>query len=87
MADHFNISVDDIKSPMKSRRIAYPRQIAMYLIRFYLQLGLQDIATVVGVRNHTTIMHGCSKIENDIKNNEETRDMIELLKKKISPDN
>ena len=87
VADHFNISVDDIKSPMKSRRIAYPRQIAMYLIRFYLQLGLQDIATVVGVRNHTTIMHGCSKIENDIKSNEETRDMIELLKKKISPDN
>ena len=86
VADHFNISVADIRSPMKSRKIAYPRQIAMYLIRFYLQLGLQDIAAAVGVRNHTTIMHGCSKIEKDINSNEETREMIDLLKKKISPD-
>ena len=87
VADYFNITAADIRSSVKSRKIAYPRQIAMYLIRQFLPLGYQDIATAVGSKNHTTIMHGCSKVETDYKTNEEVREMIDLLKKKISPQN
>lgn len=85
VADYFNISVSDIRSSVKSRKIAYPRQVAMYLIRLCLPIGYQDIAAAVGVQNHTTIMHGCKKIENDYNSSEEVREMIDLLKKKISP--
>ena len=85
VADYFNISVSDIRSPVKSRKIAYPRQVSMYLMRTCLPIGLQEIATAVGVRNHTTIMHGFDKIENEYKTNTEVREMIDLLKKKISP--
>ena len=87
VADYFNITPAELRSSVKSRRIAYPRQIAMYLIRSFLSLGYQDIATAVGSRNHTTIMHGCSKIETDYETNAEVREMIDLLKKKISPQN
>lgn len=85
VADYFNITVADIRSPVKSRKIAYPRQIAMFLMREFLVIGYQDVATAVGAKNHTTIMHGCSKIEKDYKENPEVRDMIDRLKKKISP--
>ena len=87
VADYFNITPAELRSSVKSRRIAYPRQIAMYLIRSFLSLGYQDIATAVGSRNHTTIMHGCGKIETDYETNAEVREMIDLLKKKISPQN
>ena len=62
VADHFNITVAELRSPVKARRIARPRQIAGYLIRLYLSLGYQEIASAVGSRNHTTIMHSCNKI-------------------------
>ncbi len=85
VADHFNISPADIVSKKKSHNIAYPRQIAMYLIRHLTDSSLQTISEAVHKKDHTTVMYAINKITDEIDNNESTRNAIEVLKKKIIP--
>jgi len=85
VAEHYGIKPEDIKGTVKARKIAYPRQVVMYLCRTMIGNNLQVIAESVGVKNHTTIMYGVNKIEEEYNKNKETRDTIELLKKKINP--
>ena len=86
VAEQFNITPEEIKSSVKSRRISYPRQIVMYLCRTMTSNNLQAIAESIGVQNHTTIMYGINKIEKDYKTKPDTKEVIDLLKKKISPE-
>jgi len=85
VAEHYGIKPEDIKGTVKARKIAYPRQVVMYLCRTMIGNNLQVIAESVGVKNHTTIMYGVNKIEEEYNKNKETRDTIDLLKKKINP--
>ncbi len=87
VAEQFDISPADIKSSVKARRFSYPRQIVMYLCRSLLGSNQQTIADAVGVKNHTTIMYGVNKIEEDIKKDPDFANTIEILKKKINPQN
>ncbi len=85
VAEHFNISPADIVSKKKSHNIAYPRQIAMYLIRQLTDSSLQTISEALHKKDHTTVMHAINKINDEIDSNESTRNAIEVLKKKIIP--
>ncbi len=85
VAEHYNISPADIVSKKKSHNIAYPRQIAMYLIRQLTDSSLQTISEALHKKDHTTVMHAINKIQDEIDNNESTRNAIEVLKKKIVP--
>ena len=85
VCEHFNISLADIKSRKKSQEIAYPRQIAMYLCKKHTDKSLKAIAAVLGKRDHSTIIHGYQKIENDLQNNTGLQNTIGVLTKKISP--
>jgi chromosomal replication initiator protein len=85
VCEHFNISLSDIASRKKSQEIAYPRQIAMYLCKKHTDKSLKAIAGVLGKRDHSTIIHGCQKIENDLVNNASLQNTIDVLTKKINP--
>ena len=85
VCEHFNISLADIKSRKKSQEIAYPRQIAMYLCKKHTDKSLKAIAAVLGKRDHSTIIHGYQKIENDLQNNTGLQNTIDVLTKKINP--
>lgn len=85
VADHFGLTSLDIVSQKRSKNIAYPRQISMYLCQEILGLPLQEIGRILGGRDHTTVMHGRDKIAADIKTNEQTAYAIETLMKKINP--
>lgn len=85
VAEHFNISPADIVSKKKSHNIAYPRQIAMYLIRHLTDSSLQTISAALHKKDHTTVMYAIEKITNEIDSNDSTRNTIEVLKKKIVP--
>lgn len=87
VAEQYDISASDIKSSVKARRFSYPRQIVMYLCRSLLGSNQQTIADAVGVKNHTTIMYGVNKIEEDIKKDPDFANTIDILKKKINPQN
>jgi chromosomal replication initiator protein len=84
VCDYFDVSALDIKSQKRTREIAVPRQIAMYLIRDMLSLSLPAIGREFGGRDHTTVMHACDKIEKDLKNDRRLSENVQDLKKRIS---
>lgn len=83
VAKYFNISQKDIKSSKRSNDIAYPRQIAMYLCRDLANMPFTKIGDNFGKRDHTTVMHACTKIETEIKNKDNTKAIVESVKRII----
>ena len=80
VAKYFNITVKDLRSSKRSNDIAFPRQIAMYLCRNVAQMSLPQIGKDFGKRDHTTVMHACNKIEKEIKENSNTKLIVESVK-------
>lgn len=87
VAKYFNINAKDLKGSKRSNDIAFPRQIAMYLCRNVAQMSLPQIGKDFGKRDHTTVMHACNKIEKDIKENSNTKLIVESVKNILLADN
>ncbi len=85
VAEHFHISVDDIKSNKRNSEVVFPRQIAMYLCSNMTSVGLKKIGAEMGGRDHTTVLHGSRKIASDLKTSETVKNTVEIIKKKINP--
>lgn len=85
VAEHFDITPEDIKGTKRSQRFTFPRQIVMYLCREMTGLTLSGIAKVLGKNDHTTILNGVRKIEKEIENSKEVQNTISVLKKKLNP--
>lgn len=85
VAEHFNLTPTDLTSSRKSRNIAYPRQICMYLSRKLTEFSLNDLGKKLGNRDHTTILHGIDKITNDLVKDNMLQNTIDVLNKKINP--
>lgn len=85
VCEHFNISKGDITSKKKSHEIAHPRQIAMYLSKELTDKSLKSIASSLGKRDHTTVIHGYNKIKSDLTTDPVLQNTINVLKKKINP--
>lgn len=83
VASYYNITSDDIKGSKKPKNIAYPRQIAMYLSRKLLDTSLPKIGEQFGGRDHSTVIHACSKIEKQLENDVELQKTIFELEKRI----
>ena len=83
VAKYFNLNPKDLKSSKRSNDLAYPRQIAMYLCRDIAQMQLTKIGDCFGKRDHTTVMHACRKIENEIKENGNTKLIVDSVKNLI----
>lgn len=77
---YFSISPADLRGAKRSNDVTFPRQIAMYLCRNVAQMSLPQIGIDFGKRDHTTVMHACNKIENEIKTNSNTRLIVESVK-------
>lgn len=80
---HYNISPDEIKGTKRPKNIAYPRQIAMYLSRKLLDISLPKIGESFGGRDHSTVIHACTKIEKELEKNSQLQTTIIELEKKI----
>lgn len=80
VAKYFNIDPKDIAGAKRSADVVFPRQIAMYLCRTVPQLSLPQIGKDFGNRDHTTVMHACNKIEKEIKENKNTKLIVESVK-------
>lgn len=83
VAKYFNLNPKDLKSSKRSNDLAYPRQIAMFLCRDIAQMQLARIGDSFGKRDHTTVMHACRKIENEIKENGNTKLIVDSVKNLI----
>ena len=80
VADHFGITVTDLKSNKRNAEIAIPRQICMYLMRNMTDTALKGIGIMLGGKDHSTIKYA-SEIEKD----ETLANTINIIKKKINP--
>ena len=67
VANYYNLRIEDLKSQRRTRNIAYPRQIAMYLSRKLTDMSLPKIGEEFGGRDHTTVIHAYEKISEFIK--------------------
>lgn len=83
VARRYNISVEDIQGNKKPKNIAFPRQVSMYLCRKLLDISLPKIGESFGGRDHTTVIHGISKIEKQMENDEALKNTIMELEKEI----
>ena len=83
---HFSIKQVDLESAKRSRNLAFPRQIAMYLCREMTELSLPKIGVAFGNRDHTTVLHACEKISKEMKLNESLNDVIKEIQAAIKED-
>ena len=86
VAEHYGITRADIAGNKRNNEIVIPRQIAMYLCRKMTDASLKSIGALLGKRDHTTIINGQKKIEEELKsNNSSIKNNIDIIMKKINP--
>ena len=84
VAAYFNLRVEDLKSQRRTRNVAYPRQIAMYLSRKLTDMSLPKIGEEFGGRDHTTVIHAYEKISESLNNDESLENTINDITKKLT---
>lgn len=84
VSSYFNLRVEDFKSARRTRNVAFPRQIAMYLCRKLTDTSLPKIGEEFGGRDHTTVIHAYEKISSSLKEDESLQNAISELSKKIT---
>ena len=83
VADYYKITVEVLKGKKRSANIAYPRMVAMYMCRYMTDQSFPRIGLEFGGKDHTTVMHACNKIEEDLKNNSQLKEIINEIKSKM----
>jgi len=81
---HFDVRLADLQSKKRSQSITEPRQICMYLARSLTKHSLEEIGGHLGGRDHTTVMHACSKINQAKDNDPKMNAMLSELTKQIT---
>ena len=84
VADYYKLTIEDLKSKKRAANINYPRQIAIYLCRTYTEESFPKIGLEFGNRDHSTIIHACDKIKEDLKENNQLKEIIKEIKNNIS---
>ncbi len=85
VAEHFSITVDQLMSKSRTKDIALPRQIVMYLCKNMTSLPLESIGRLIGGRDHSTILHGVNKVKDEFDKDKDFRQTVETIQKKINP--
>lgn len=83
VARHFDLRMDDFKAKKRTKAVAHPRQIAMYIARELTEASLPKIGEEFGGRDHTTVMHAIDKVSHDKAHDPQLNQTIELLIKRI----
>ena len=83
VAKYFGVKVSDMESEKRAKNIAFPRQIAIYLIREHTNYSLPQMGRLFGGRDHTTIRHSYEKIAEEIKTDRELQDIVDTIYSQI----
>ncbi len=83
VSEYYQIPMSAFSAKRRTRNIAFPRQVAMYLSRMLTDASLPQIGQNFGGRDHTTVLHACSKIEDERKDNQDLDHAIDELIKRI----
>lgn len=83
VANAFNISFSDMKSKKRTKNIALPRQIAMYIVRNFTDYSTTEIGNEFGGKDHSTVIHAVTKIGNKYENDEMFKSRVDRIIKEI----
>ena len=83
---YFDISDEDIKGKSREKRLSFPRQIAMFLLREELRLSYPAIGGELGGRDHTTAMHAHNKIRKKVESDAKLKQDIDAIKQRLYAD-
>ncbi len=84
VSEHFDVRITDLQSKKRSQSIALPRQVCMYLARSLTRHSLEEIGGHLGGRDHSTVVHACTKIEHLYKSDAGFRDRVDKLSNTVS---
>ncbi|MFA6940020.1 MAG: chromosomal replication initiator protein DnaA [Clostridiaceae bacterium] len=84
VSSYYNLRVEDLKSARKTRNVAFPRQVAMYLSRKLTDNSLPKIGEEFGGRDHTTVIHACDKISTALKSDENLQNAVNEVTKRLN---
>ena len=80
VAEYHNLKVADLRAKRRTQSVVKPRQLAMYLIRTMTSHSLPEIGEYFGGRDHTTVLHACNKIGQEMEKKPETQRVVEKIK-------
>lgn len=80
---YYQIPIEDLLGKKRTKEIVTPRQITMYLLRHEANISFPEIGKAMGGKDHSTIMHGCKKIEADISTDQKLKEDLSTIKEKI----
>lgn len=83
VAEYYNLRLDDFKAKKRTRAVAFPRQIAMFLCRELTDSSLPKIGEEFGGRDHTTVIHAHEKISGDIAKDHNLKNVVNELRNRI----
>lgn len=83
VADYYNLTSSQLTGKIRTGQIALARHIAMYLIRIKLDVPLKKIGDMFGGKDHTTVMSAISKVDKELKTNENLKSAVEELEKRL----
>jgi chromosomal replication initiator protein len=83
VAEYFNLSPFDLRGKKRTKAIAFPRQIAMYITRTITEYSTTEVGLEFGGRDHTTVMHACQRIESRMKADPYLEPTIQRLMRRI----
>ncbi len=79
VADYYKLSYSDLKGKKRTKNIAFPRQVAMYIARDITEYSTTELGFEFGGRDHTTVMHACQKIDERLKADPNLESTIQAL--------
>ncbi len=80
---YYDISMEDVLGKSRERRLAFPRQVAMYLLREEAKCSYPSIGSQLGGRDHTTAMHACDKINTLLKDDDQLKRDLATIREKL----
>ncbi len=83
---YYGVPVDQLRGKARDRQVVLPRQIAMYLMREETEAPLLRIGEALGGRDHSTVLHGCEKIEREMSENDDFRRDVGALREMLYSD-
>ncbi len=83
VAEHYRISADDLRGKQRDKHIVVPRQVAMYLMRQETEASLMEIGQALGGRDHSTVLHGCEKIDREVNEDSALRKDVLAIRQQL----
>ncbi|WP_303849581.1 chromosomal replication initiator protein DnaA [Seleniivibrio woodruffii] len=83
VCSYFNVKLTDMKSKKRTKSISMPRQVAMYLLREKLNLSLQEVGSMFGGRDHSTVLHAVNSVADKYKESREVQLIITTIEREL----